>query len=167
AKKAGVKKIDYLLLTHFHTDHAGGAPPLAARIPIGTFIDHGDNREGTDGPTVEAWQSYQKLLASGKYKRITAKPGDVLPMKGMHGTVVSSDGVVIAKPFPGAGQDNPACKNAEQYPADQTENRRSLGTLVTFGKLQILDIGDLTKDKEMELMCPVNKLGKVDIYIVS
>ncbi len=167
AKKAGISKIDYVLITHFHMDHVGGAPQLADRIPIGTFIDHGENRESTDAPTVQVWQAYQKLLASGKYKRITAKPGDGLPLKGVHGTVVSSDGVVIAKPLPGAGQDNPACKNAEQYPADQTENRRSLGTLITFGKLRILDLGDLTKDKEMELMCPTNKLGKVDIYIVS
>jgi competence protein ComEC len=52
-------------------------------------------------------------------------------------------------------------------PTDQTENLRSLGTLITFGKLRILDLGDLTKDKEMELICPVNKLGKVDVYIVS
>ena len=50
---------------------------------------------------------------------------------------------------------------------DQTENRRSLGTLITFGKLKILDLGDLTRDKEMELVCPINKLGAVDIYIVS
>lgn len=167
AKNAGISRIDYVLVTHFHMDHVGGAPQLADRIPIGTFIDHGENRESTDAPTVQMWQAYQKLLASGKYKRITAKPGDVLPIKGMQGTVVSSDGAVIAKPLSGAGQDNSECKNAERYPADQTENLRSLGTLITFGKLRILDLGDLTRDKEMELMCPLNKLGKVDIYIVS
>jgi hypothetical protein len=44
---------------------------------------------------------------------------------------------------------------------------RSLGTLITFGKLRILDLGDLTRDEEMKLMCPKNKLGKVDVYIVS
>jgi len=33
--------------------------------------------------------------------------------------------------------------------------------------LRLLDLGDLTWDKELELMCPVNKLGKVDIYVVS
>ena len=42
-----------------------------------------------------------------------------------------------------------------------------MGTLITFGKLRILDLGDLTRDKELELMCPINKLGKIDIYIVS
>jgi hypothetical protein len=81
--------------------------------------------------------------------------------------VASADGAVLDRPLPRAGEENPACKNAEQYPADQTENLRSLGTVITFGKLRILDLGDLTHDKEMELMCPRNKLGKIDIYIVS
>jgi beta-lactamase superfamily II metal-dependent hydrolase len=167
AHKAGISKIDYVLITHFHADHVGGAPQLAARIPVGTFIDHGENRESTDAPTVGMWQAYQQLLASGKYRRITARPGDVLPVEGMHAVVVSSDGGLIDGPLPGAGEQNPNCRNAEQFPADHTENARSLGTLITFGKLRILDLGDLTRDKEMQLMCPVNKLGKVDVYIVS
>ncbi len=167
AKLAGVSKIDYVLITHFHMDHVGGVPQLAARIPIGTFIDHGENRESTDAPTVQVWKAYKDLLAPGKYKRITAKPGDVLPIAGIHAVVASADGAVLASPLPDAGGENPACKNAEQYPADQTENLRSLGTVITFGKLRVLDLGDLTHDKEMELMCPKNKLGKIDIYIVS
>src|ERR1700733_10530618 len=65
-KKAGTPKIDYVLIPHFHEDHVGGAPQLAARIPIGTFIDHGENREDTDKPTVQVWQAYQALLATGK-----------------------------------------------------------------------------------------------------
>ena len=167
AKNAGISKIDYVLVTHFHSDHVGGAPQLAARIPVGTFIDHGENRESTDAPTVQVWQAYQQLLATGKYKHITAKPGDILPIQGMRATIVSSDGAVLSHSLPKAGQENPNCKNAEPYPADQTENLRSLGTLITFGKLRILDLGDLTRDKEMQLVCPVNKLGQIDIYIVS
>jgi competence protein ComEC len=167
ARKAGISRIDYVLITHFHIDHVGGAPQLAARVPVGAFIDHGDNRESTDAPTMQVWKAYQDLLATGKYKRITAKPGDTLPIAGMQARVISSDGALIRNPLPGAGQENSSCKNAEQYPADQTENLRSLGVLVTFGKLRILDLGDLTRDKEMQLMCPVNKLGKLDIYIVS
>jgi beta-lactamase superfamily II metal-dependent hydrolase len=167
AKSAGLTKIDYVLITHFHEDHVGGAPQLAARIPIETFIDHGENRETGDAPTVQGWQAYQAMLATGKYKRISAKPGDVVPIEGMHVEVISSDGDLIAKPLPGAGLENAACKDSETRPADKTENLRSLGVLITFGKLRILDLGDLTWDKEMELMCPVNKLGKVDVYIVS
>ena len=167
AKEAGISKIDYVLITHFHTDHGGGIPQLTARIPVGTFIDHGPNRETTDTATVDVWQAYQKVLASGKFEHLVAKPGDTLPIQGMQATVISSDGELISKPLPGAGQENANCKNTEQYPADQTENVRSLGTLITFGKLRILDLGDLTRDEEMKLMCPINKLGKIDIYIVS
>lgn len=167
AKEAGISKIDFVLITHYHTDHGGGAPQLAARIPVRTFIDHGENRESTDQPTVQVWQAYQKLLSSGKYKRVVAKPGMVLPINGMRATVISSDGDLISSSLPEGGQDNPDCQNAEQYPADQTENLRSVGTLITFGKLRILDLGDLTRDAEMKLMCPKNKLGKVDVYVVS
>jgi competence protein ComEC len=156
-----------VLITHFHDDHGGGAPQLAARIPVKTFVDHGENRERTDQPTVEVWKAYEKLLSSGKYQRIIAKPGMVLPIRGMRATVISSDAALISSPLPGAGQDNPSCQNAEKYPVDQTENLRSLGTLITFGKLRILDLGDLTRDEEMKLMCPKNKIGKVDVYIVS
>ena len=167
AKKAGIGKIDYVLITHFHEDHVGGAPQLAARITIGTFVDHGELRETTDKPTMQVWQAYQQLLSTGKSKHTVVKPGDTLPVRGMKATVVSSDGAVIDGPLPGAGEENSVCRTAEQVPADQTENQRSLGTFIEFGKLRILDLGDLTKDKEMQLMCPKNKLGKIDIYIVS
>jgi competence protein ComEC len=167
ARKAGISKIDYVLITHFHDDHVGGAPQLADRIPVGTFIDHGENRETTDAVTVKGWQAYQALLATGKYQHISAKPGDILPIKGMQATILSSDAALIEKPLPGAGKDNPYCKDAEQFPADTTENLRSLGTFINFGRLSILDLGDLTHDKEMQLLCPVNKIGKIDIYIVS
>jgi len=167
AKQVMLSKIDYVLITHFHNDHVGGLPQLAARIPVGTVIDHGDNRENTDAPTVQVWQAYQALLADKKFKRLTVKPGDSLPIRGIQATVLSSDGAVIGRPLPAMGQENAACNNSEQYPPDQTENIRSLGILVTFGKLRILDLGDLTRDKEMELVCPNNKLGAVDVYIVS
>ena len=90
AKNANLSKIDYVLITHFHNDHVGGLPQLAARIPVGTVIDHGDNRESTDAPTVQVWQAYQALLAAKKFKRMTVKPGDRLPIRGMQATVLSS-----------------------------------------------------------------------------
>jgi len=148
-KLAGVQKIDNLLITHYHTDHVGGVPDVSARIPVGRFIDHGVNREDNDKATVSGWQAYQSLLAKGHYAHLTVKPGQVLPITGMHVEVVSADGNVIRKP------------------AENTENDRSVGTIITFGKLRIADLGDLTWNKERMLMCPNNKLGKVDVYIVS
>jgi len=167
AKKAGLSKIDFLLITHFHRDHVGGAPQLAAKIPVGAFIDHGPNRETGDPDTEEGWQAYQKLLADKKINRIIAKAGDVLPVRGIRAEVVSADGSVLQEPLAGAGPQNPICSTAETKPADQTENARSLGTVITFGKTRIIDLGDLTWDKEMDLVCPVNKLGYMDVFIVS
>jgi competence protein ComEC len=167
AKQAGIRRIDYILLTHFHMDHVGGVPQLVARIPVGAFIDHGPNRESTDAGTEHGWEEYQKVLATGKYGHITPKPGDVLPVKGIQAVVVSADGNLIQNPRPGGGEQNAYCGRSEARPADQTENARSLGILITFGKLKILDLGDLTWDKEMQMMCPINRLGHADILIVS
>jgi competence protein ComEC len=166
AKDAGVSKIDYLLLTHYHADHVGGLPELVARIPVGTFIDHGPNSP-TDPSTNQGYAAYQQILANGHYGHIVPKPGDVLPIPGIKAVVISSNGELLSHPLPGAGKPNPYCKDSETRPADQTDNSRSLGTLFTFGKTTILDLGDLTWDKEMQLMCPINKLGKVEILVVS
>ncbi len=167
AKRAGLTKIDYVLLTHYHADHVGGVPQLVARIPVGTFIDHGPLREPNEHSTKLGYDEYQKVLASTNVKHILAKPGDILPIRGIEATVISADGNLIANAMPGGGETNPYCASSETRPADQTENARSAGVEIKFGKLKILDLGDLTWDKEMQLMCPVNKLGHVDVYIVS
>jgi len=166
AKNAGINKIDYVLITHYHADHVGGVPQLVERIPVGTFIDHGEPRE-TGANADKLFGAYKQTFADGKSKRLSLKPGDSLPIQGIKATIVSGDGNVIGSALPGAGQQNPACKDAARPADDPSENPRSLGTYFTFGKLRILDLGDLTSEKEMELMCPVNKLGKVDLYIVS
>ena len=166
AKDAGLSKIDFVLITHYHVDHVGGVTQLAERIPIGTFIDHGEIREPNVQFTKVFFNAYQNVLASGKYRHLVAKPGDLLPLQGIRAEIVTSDGAVLQKPVPGAGHPNPACGNFHP-PAEISENHYSVGTLITFGHLKILDLGDLTSDKEKELMCPDNRIGHVDIYIAS
>ena len=166
-KSAGISKIDYVLLTHYHNDHTGGVPQLVDRIPVGTFIDHGPNIELKPGATLDVAQAYQKVLETGKYKHIVAHPGDDIPVAGMKVTVISSDGNVIDRPVPGGGETNEFCNIPETKGMDHSENSHSLGVMINFGKLKILDLGDLTWDKEMQIMCPINKLGKIDILVVS
>lgn len=166
AKRAGLTRIDNVLLTHYHVDHTGGVPQLVARIPVGTFYDHGPLREIIPENTA-AYNAYQKVLATGKYRHVVPHPGDVLPITGMTVTVVSSDGQLIDRSLPGGGEQNQYCKISGTRPVDHTENARSLGVLINYGKLKILDLGDLTGDKEIQLMCPVNRLGRVDILVVS
>src|SRR5579864_6606839 len=84
-KQAGLKKIDYLLITHFHGDHVGGVPALAKMIPIEHFLDHGDSVETENLERRTVWEAY-KAVAAGK--RTTLKPGDKLPVKGLDALVV-------------------------------------------------------------------------------
>jgi beta-lactamase superfamily II metal-dependent hydrolase len=170
-KQAGVTKIDNLLITHYHSDHVGGLPDLVEMVPVGRFIDHGINRESEavqgGGPTVAGWNAYQKVLTNGHAEHLVVKPGDVLPLKSMHVEIVSGDGEVIARPLVAGGEKNAACATSPMKEVENTENDRSLGMVITFGKMRILDLGDLTWAKERGLMCPVNKLGQVDVYVVS
>jgi beta-lactamase superfamily II metal-dependent hydrolase len=164
AKHAGVKAIDYLLITHFHEDHVGGVPQLARKLPIRNFIDHGESVEH-DQRAKELYAAYMEYRAKGDH--ILAKPGVTIPVKGLDVQVLTADGDEIENPLPGAGQANPLCSADRLKAPDATENARSVGTLITFGNFRTLDMGDLTWNKEHELVCPNNKVGTVDLYIVS
>jgi len=163
--EAGLKQIDYLLLTHYHVDHVGGVLPLAEKIPIKHFVDH--------GPTVEEkeqvpgfQQAYAALYA--KATHTVVKPGDKVPIAGLDWLIVTAGGKVLKTPLPGAGSPNPACAETKprENPRDP-ENGQSTGSLITFGKFRALDLGDLLWNNELDLMCPNNPIGTIDLYMVS
>ena len=163
AKAAGVKQIDYLILTHYHGDHAGGVTQLLQRLPVKTFVDHGQNmEESTNGK--ESMAAWEKALATGK--RLSVKAGDKIPLKGVDLQVVSANGEVLSAPVNGGGAKNAACTSAE-FPVDPTENARSLGFLLTYGKFRTINLGDLTAQKEAALVCPENRLGNVDLFLTT
>src|ERR1700692_1501032 len=93
AQKAGLKKIDYVLITHYHGDHVGGVPALAKLIPIEHFLDHGESVEAQHPRWGKDWAAYQPVAAG---KRTILKPGDKLPLKGLDAVVVSPNGQVVA-----------------------------------------------------------------------
>ena len=90
ARAAKVDRIDFLLITHFHPDHAGGVPELASRIPIGTFVDYGTPM-GTDRMALGVFRAYEPVR--GRHEHIRPSPGDRLPLEGLD---VDVDDVIAA-----------------------------------------------------------------------
>ncbi|HUA18440.1 MAG TPA: MBL fold metallo-hydrolase [Bryobacteraceae bacterium] len=164
AKAAGVKKIDYLLITHYHADHVGGVRALADQMKIANFVDHGPNTEDSR-TTKEDYADYVRIIQRGEH--LVVKPGDSVPVKGLTVTVLTAAGQHIQAPLAGAGQPNPYCASTPMRAPDPTENAQSLGVLITSGSFRMLDLGDLTWNKELELMCPNNPIGTVDVFLVS
>ena len=163
-RDAGVTRIDHLLVTHYHVDHVGGVPELARRVPIGEFIDHGPNREDSDS-TRNGYAAYVKAI--GDKPRRMVDPGDTISIPGISAIILTENGQHIDK-VPGiTPASNPYCASERQWPDDPTENARSTGILVTFGKFKFLDLGDLTGQKEIALVCPNNPIGTVDLYLVT
>jgi len=167
-RAAGIKKLDYLVVTHYDLDHVNNVPATVARIPAATFIDHGPPIVA-DPNTTKAVAAYLDIAA--KAKRIIVKPGDKIPIKGVDVLVVTSATQVIKAAVKGGGAANPVCDNSPARPAndrvDKAENAASVGLLYTFGKFRMLDLADLIWNKEIELMCPKNPIGTVDLLMVS
>lgn len=164
AHQLGLKQIDYVLITHYHRDHVGGVSQLVDGIKVGSFVDHGPNLEDSQLARTD-YAAYEKAVAG--HARVTVKPGWGLPIKGIDVRVLSAAGSHITEPLPSAGEANPYCKGESTSPEDATENARSVGVLITYGKFRFLDLGDLTKKKELELACPNQLIGSVDLFLVT
>ncbi len=164
AKLAGIKRINYLLITHHHADHVGGVPQLAARIPIDNFLDHGPDVQNSASDH-ELYSAYIKAAEKGNHRVV--KPGDVIPLNGVKVVVVAAAGKHIEQPLEGAGRPNPDCAETKPIEPDPTENAESSGFVLTYGKFRFVDLGDLTWNKEIALMCPNNRLGRADVFLAS
>ena len=162
AKDAGIKQIDNLIITHWHGDHFGGLAELAARIPIRNFIDHGPNVQPAAAADEFLQKTYPELYS--KAKHTVAKPGDKIAVAGLDVRVVTSAGETIKTPLPGAGRPNPYCASFKPG-ENNAEDPQSVGSHITFGKFRALHLGDLTMNKEFELMCPNNRIGTVDLLL--
>jgi competence protein ComEC len=164
-KDAGITQIDYLMLTHFHADHDGGVPALAKLIPIKTFIDYGGPPTEKGNRIAELFQAYEGVRKKGAH--LLPKPGDMIPLTGIEVQVVSGKGKTLTTPLSGAGQDNPACTTYKKKTNDFTENSKSLGFRLVYGKFKFFDLGDLVWNELGQLVCPKNMIGEADVYLVA
>ena len=162
AQDAAISQIDHLIVTHWHGDHYGGVAELASRIPIRHFIDHGPNVQPS--PAVDEFLKTDYPQLYGRSTHTVAKAGDQVAMAGLEVRIVSSAGQVISTPLPGAGGPNPYC--AAFKPGDNNaEDPQSVVTHIRFGRFRALHPGDLTRNKEFELMCPRDRVGAVDVLL--
>ncbi len=168
AKAAGVSRIDYLLVTHFHSDHVGGVPELLERMPVANILDY--------GVSVDAGGKYPGDYAAVLTKikgshHMVASPGDKIPVKGLDVTVVTAAGKAIQHPLRGAGQTNPYCSGLaprkEGEGDEMGENPQAVGVVIEFGHFRFGDFSDITWNKELALLCPGNKAGKLDLYLTT
>jgi beta-lactamase superfamily II metal-dependent hydrolase len=161
---AGLGAIDHYVTTHWHTDHYGGIEALAKIMPVKTYWDRGIPERASDGARdfpmlIEAY----KRANRGKSNAL--KPGGRVPLRGAEMKVVSGGGKVIGQgdeTLPGTCEKHPA------GPApDESDNKLSLGFLLTSARFQFLNLGDLTWDLEHALVCPKNRVGQVDLWQVT
>ena len=166
---AGVKRIDHLISTHYHRDHIGGLIALARRIPVAHYVDHGANVENPE--QVGGFRAaYDSLLTRAKHT--VAKPGDRLAVAGLDWRIVQSAGKSITTPLAGIGAGAPnaaSCASFERKrePERPDDNSQSVGSVITFGRFRVLDLGDLLWNEEHDLVCPRNMIGEIDLYMVT
>ena len=121
-QKAGLRKIDHMVISHFHGDHTGGLAALSKMIPIEKFYDHGGAVDAVDQGRLDQY----KAVAGNK--RNVVKPGDVIDMAGVRVTVVTANTNMLANPLPGGGP-NALCENAPQMSPAGGENQRGVSVV--------------------------------------
>ena len=167
-KAAGMKQIDFLVISHFDTDHLGDVPQLVSKIPVRHIYDHGvfQPAPGAD-PEPPRFKAYDEVRRRIGYTVV--KAGDKIPIKGVSVEVVAAGGKFIARPLRGAGAPNPLCATTPQAAVIErdVEDNLSIGLLFTLGKFRMLDLADLEAHHNRELVCPNNLIGTVDVYHVN
>lgn len=166
-KDAGVERVDTLVVSHYHGDHVGGVAALFDKVPVRRVYDPGAFVPEQHGNREAGFLAYLPVRQNAHVT--IPKPGTKIPVAGLDVHVISSAGDVIAAPLPNVRRSaNPLCAAAQKRAQDNTPNNfESIGVLVEFGRFRYLDLADLTWNQELELVCPANLLGTVQVYRTS
>jgi competence protein ComEC len=169
---AGLKSIDHFVATHWHADHYGGAMKLSERIPIGKFYDRGRFLPNCQrGPEVRnadgklPMASYQRMT-QGKAQAL--RPGVQLPLKQPLDKTPLSVGLASSGEVIQAGKSaNLLCVGKQPVSKDRTDNAHSVVMKLVYGRVCFFDGGDLTLAMEEMLVCPVGRVGHVDLMQID
>jgi beta-lactamase superfamily II metal-dependent hydrolase len=163
-RQAGQRRIDHLITTHYHRDHFGGAAGLASALPIGEVHDNGV----FDGQRETADPEYYRFKVD---KRSVIAPGDRIALRELpNGSPPLSLRCLGARQkFMATTDDkaNACCQANQPRPVDNSDNANSVVMQLSYGQFDLLDTGDLTWNREFDLVCPVNRVGVVDVFQVS
>ena len=136
---AGVRRLDYLVMTHPHADHIGGMAQVLEAFPVEHFYM---------GPETQNTSCYADML-------------EALEIQGIQ-PVVPSDGDVLSF---GSGATVTFLGPADDVPADNLNNR-SLIALFSTGAQRVLFMGDAESAAEQSLLahhpdlsCDILKVG--------
>jgi len=129
AQKAGLTKIDHVVISHWHGDHVGGLEALSKMIPIGKFYDHGDGVEPADKARHDLY------VAIAGANRTILKAGDTIRSGVCRCACLVSEGPVIANPVNGGGP-NRLCAGAPRQAPAAPENIRMVALSITYNNFK-------------------------------
>lgn len=166
---AGLKQIDHLVTTHFHSDHFGGAAPLAELMPIIHIHDKGiPDSLPEDADFSNRIQPYRNIQAQ---ERHLIKPGYQLPIKKNQGNqeltirFLGADRIFV--PVRNANEPGIGCGEVDPKAQDNSDNGNSTAFVMKYGQFKFFHGADLTWNVEETLVCPENLPGEVDLFQVN